>query len=121
MVIYLGHQGYPCPIPGDVKRNFAIVHTNGIHTVDLCFCGCTAEAGASHARIQLLRSRLLPGSIEAPRTAFTFDILNTFHLITLQGKTSAYDYYLSVEHKSDNVGLTDQKVRIILAVSWPRY
>jgi hypothetical protein len=120
LVIRLGHHGYPCPTPGDFKQNFSIAHTNGIHTVNLCFCGCT-EAGASHARVQLLRAGFLPGSIEAPRTAFTFDILNTFHLITLQAKTSAYDYYLSVEHKSDNIGLLDQKVCLLIAVSYPRY
>ncbi|KAF4568149.1 hypothetical protein EYR36_010158 [Pleurotus pulmonarius] len=39
-----------------------------------------------------------------PQTAFTFDVLNTFHLLTLQGKLSAYDFYLSIDHKTNNAG-----------------
>jgi hypothetical protein len=118
MVIHLGHHGSPCPTPGDFKRDFTVVHSNGIHAVNLSFCGCSAEAGASHARVQLLRAGLIPGSIEAPRTAFTFDVLNTFHLITLQGKTSAYDYYLSIEHKSDHLNVHNQKVSIFVSISY---
>ena len=110
LVLHLGHGGNPCPTPGDFKRNFTVMHSNGIHVVNISFCGCNNEIGASHSRIQLLRARLLPASIDAPRTAFSFDVLNSFHLITLQGKTSAYHYYLSIAHQTDNVGLSNQPV-----------
>ena len=39
-----------------------------------------------------------------------FNVLNTFQLITLQGKVSAFDYYYSLKHKSDNTGLSKPKV-----------
>jgi hypothetical protein len=41
-------------------------------------------------------------------------MLNSFHLLTLQGKTSAYDFYLSIARKSDNTGTVDVKVYLIL-------
>jgi hypothetical protein len=86
--------------------------TNGIHTVDVQFCGCFKSTGASHPRSQLLRIRWLPATIERPSSAFTFDVLNSFHLLTLEGKTSAYHFYWSTSHKTDNVGVCGQKVCI---------
>ncbi|GBE87436.1 hypothetical protein SCP_1101120 [Sparassis crispa] len=45
---------------------------------------------------------------EHPCTAFTFDYLNTFHLLTLQGKINLYDYYKAILWKTDNVALQKQ-------------
>jgi CxC2 like cysteine cluster associated with KDZ transposases len=108
--MHLGHQGDPCPIPGDVVENFTVVAMNGVHSIDVQFCGCYGTAGGSHSRVQLLRAGLLPPTHTRPISAFTFDVLDSFHLLTLQGKTSAYDYYLSLAHKTDNTGLLDTKV-----------
>lgn len=85
--------------------------TTGIHEVDIQFCGCYKETGASHPRFQLMRSALLPSSVERPVSAFTFDVLNTFHLITLQSMTSAYNFYLAVARKTDNLN-SGQKVSV---------
>ncbi|GBE89394.1 hypothetical protein SCP_1600550 [Sparassis crispa] len=49
--------------------------------------------------------------MECPRTAFTFDYLNTFHLLTLQGKLNLYDYYKAILRKMDNTGLEKQVYR----------
>jgi CxC2 like cysteine cluster associated with KDZ transposases len=87
-----------------------VVATTGVHEVDIQYCGCFNETGASHPRLQLLRSALLPSTVDRPSTAFTFNVLNTFHLLTLQGKTSAFDFYLAIAHKTDNLGLENQKV-----------
>jgi hypothetical protein len=108
--VHLGHNGGLCPMPGNIVENFTVVDTNGIHSVDIHFCGCYATAGGSLNRIQLLRVGLLPPTHTRPTSAFTFDVLDSFHLLTLQGKTSAYDYYLALAHKSDNTGLLDTKV-----------
>jgi hypothetical protein len=56
----------------------------------------------------------MPASLDRPKSAFTFDVLDTFQLLTLQGKTSAYDYYYSLAHKTDNTGLQNLKVFIYL-------
>jgi hypothetical protein len=116
--MYLGHGSDPCPIPGDCILDFTVVATNGLHSVDVQFCGCYGNAGGSHPRIQLLRAGLLPPTHIRPTSAFTFDVLDTFHLLTLQSKTNSYDFYLSLAHKSDNTGLLDIKVtHIVVACS----
>src|SRR5215470_7471589 len=110
MEVQLGHGGGSCPMPGDVRRDFTVVHTNGVHSLIVRFCGCGHLEDASLYRVQLLRMYWFPASLDSPRTAFTFDFLNTFHVLTLQSKISAYDYYLSVTRLSDNTGCSRQKV-----------
>ncbi|KIL55653.1 hypothetical protein M378DRAFT_17762 [Amanita muscaria Koide BX008] len=44
-----------------------------------------------------------PATFERPKTAFTFDMLDLFHKITLQGKTTLYDFYHSILHLTDNL------------------
>lgn len=79
------------------------------------FCECP---GCLHPREQLLQAAWFPASLGHPQTAFTFDVLDSFHLLTLQGKTSAFDYYYSLAHKSDNAGLSDMKVHPSLYIMY---
>lgn len=83
---------------------------NGFHLVNLQWCGCDQHLRHSHYR-QLLRSKWYPATTDRPRTAFTFDLLDTFHKLTLQGKFNLYDFYLGVLHKTDNCGRTKKIVR----------
>ena len=53
---------------------------------------------------QLLRMRWYPASFHRPKTAFTFDLLETYHKVTLQGKLNLYDFYHAIMHKTDNQG-----------------
>ena len=53
---------------------------------------------------QLLRMRWYPASFNRPKTAFTFDLLETYHKVTLQGKLNLYDFYHAIMHKTDNQG-----------------
>ncbi|KAH8103218.1 hypothetical protein DFH11DRAFT_1692670 [Phellopilus nigrolimitatus] len=69
----------------------------GHDAFDMCSCG-----EASLPFVQLLRAGLFPATIDRPRTAFTFDMLDTFHELTLQGKTNAYDFYKSTLRRTDN-------------------
>jgi CxC2 like cysteine cluster associated with KDZ transposases len=45
-----------------------------------------------------------------PRTAFTFDCMDSFHLLTLQGKTTPYDFYHALVRKSGKIGLFNAPV-----------
>ena len=45
-----------------------------------------------------------PASFSRPRTAFSFDLLETYHKLTLQGKLNLYDFYHAIMQKSDNQG-----------------
>lgn len=50
-----------------------------------------------------------PASPDRPHTAFTFDVLNTFQLLNLQGKLSVYNFYHSLVYKTDNLGISEQE------------
>lgn len=110
--VNLGHAGLPCPQPLAEIKSFTVVDLSGVHSIDLCYCGCQ---GAPERRIQLLRQGWFPASMKLPETAFTFDFLNTFHLVNLQSKTALYDFWLAILHKTDNAGTRDTNVIIITA------
>lgn len=118
LVVYLGHQGKPCPFPGRVVDNFTVVHTNGIHTVKVQLCACHGKH--LETKFQLLRCSWLPASTGDPRTAFTFVVLNSYHLLSLQGKISREDYYLSISRHTDNTGLDPPKACNHTASEYPR-
>lgn len=87
-----------------------VVHTNGIHNVAVSFCDCRNVGVAGSHRQQLLRRRWYPATHLEPQSCFTFQVLEQFHLLTLQGKLSSYDYYGALEKLTDNVGLSLAKV-----------
>jgi len=105
----MGHEGGPCPYPDHAIKDFTVVDISGIYTITLRFCACV---GAPHARDQLLAASWFPASLDRPQTAFTFDVLDTFQLLNLQGKISAFDFYYSLDHKTDNTGVCGVQVRI---------
>lgn len=98
----LGHDNGRCPFPALKSTNFEILDLSGQHTISVYFCGCF---GALHEHVQLLWTEWFPASISQPNSAFTFDMLDTFQLINLQGKLSAYNFYQSLIHKTDNLGI----------------
>lgn len=102
-ICYLGHGGDPCLIESK-PYNLTIVDANGWHRVRIGFCTCDTSTPWRERYRQLIRMRWYPASFNRPRTAFSFDLLETFHKITLQGKLNLYDFYLATMQKSDNQG-----------------
>src|SRR5580704_16592722 len=90
-VIQLGHNGDTCLCPSPICQNFTVVDTSCIHHVNLRFCECHATPGGSYHCIQLLGICWLPATCHCPTSAFTFDVLESFHMLTLQSKMSVYD------------------------------
>jgi hypothetical protein len=107
----MGHEGDPCPYPDHSIKNFTVVDVSGIHAITLRFCG---YVGALHPRNQLLAASWFPASLDRPQTAFTFDVLDTFQLLNLQGKISAFDFYYSLDHKTDNTGVRGVQVDVLI-------
>lgn len=107
--VHLGHDGDACPCPRSILEGFTVFDINGIHLAGLVFCGCV---GAPRNNIQLLRMRWFPGTVKDPHSAYTFDVLNTFHLLNLQGKLSLHDFYRALHRKCDNAGVHEYKVCI---------
>lgn len=109
MEIHLNHPHGPCPAPEVLNDPFVVMDMNGIHTLSLQYCGCSQGRHLERYQ-QLLREAWFPASFERPRTAFTFDVLDTYHKLTLQGKLNLYDFYLGILQKTDNCGRTKKVV-----------
>ncbi|KII87536.1 hypothetical protein PLICRDRAFT_113331, partial [Plicaturopsis crispa FD-325 SS-3] len=99
------HARDRCKNPHPASDTFTVVHTTGIHRVAVDYCQCADAVDAGLYRQQLLRFGWYPATHDLPGTACTFRMLEHFHLATLQGKISAYDYYGALEKLTDNTGL----------------
>jgi len=99
--IQLDHLGNRCSNPLPCHRDFRVLDSNGIHEINLDFCGCERQLPR---HIQLLRRQLFPATQANPRTCATFGLLKQFHLLNLTSKVSAYDYYRALERLTDNTG-----------------
>ncbi|KAK7024195.1 hypothetical protein VNI00_016503 [Paramarasmius palmivorus] len=110
LVIQLDHpDGSRCPLPAKGPAEFTVLDITGLHHVSLNFCGCTSSVW-SQTRVQqqrweqLLLYEWFPSTTTRPKTACTFCCLHQFHLMTLTGKITAFDYYRSLERLTDNTG-----------------
>jgi hypothetical protein len=102
-VCYLGHGGnaYPTVSP---HHQLTIINANGWHKLEVIFCKCGASDVSHQHYHQLLRMCWYPVSFNHPKTVFTFNLLDTYHKVTLQGKLNLYDFYHAIMQKSDNQG-----------------
>ncbi|KAJ7825975.1 hypothetical protein B0H14DRAFT_3088526 [Mycena olivaceomarginata] len=104
--VQFGHPpGEYCASPEAGRKGFAVLHNNGIHEVDVDFCGCEHRQRAGALDTQLLRGGWYPASEERPQTCMTFEALELFHIVTLQAKMTMYDYYRSLERLTRNDGV----------------
>ena len=115
LICNLGHNGDACP-GGSSPYDLSIIDINGLHQVRVLFCSCDANTPWDERYRQLLRMRWYPASFGRPRTAFSFDLLETYHKLTLQGKINLYDFYLGIMQKSDNQGRSKPAVCNLLYV-----
>ncbi|KAF7310254.1 CxC2 domain-containing protein [Mycena indigotica] len=102
--IQFGHRlGERCRSPRLGRADFVVIAGNGIHEVSVDFCGCEATSDPNY--LQLLKAGWYPSTTDAPRTCATFSCLDTFHYLSLHGKTTAYDYYSALESLTDGTGI----------------
>ncbi|KAF7426460.1 hypothetical protein PC9H_008829 [Pleurotus ostreatus] len=71
---------------------------SNVHSVSLDYCGCET---AKLPIIQLLRHRLFPATSVAPRSAATFAALDHFHMLSLEGKLSAFEFWRALARTTD--------------------
>ncbi|TFK81526.1 hypothetical protein K466DRAFT_501978 [Polyporus arcularius HHB13444] len=103
--IQLGHaDGSACSNPIAGRKDFCAIDINGRHNLHINFCGCDHAADAGNLVQQLMRFDLYPATHVEPNTAFTFRMLEHYHIQSLQGKISMFDYYQSLERLTDNTG-----------------
>ena len=118
---YIGHHHTPCPSPDSSFRKIIVIDLSGAHRINVQFCACVRGPGCVEPYRQLLRMRWYPASLDRPRTAFTFDLLDAYHKITLQGKLNLYDFYTAVLQRSDNCGRKRLLVSRSVIPSFPVY
>ncbi|RDX44819.1 hypothetical protein OH76DRAFT_1538089, partial [Lentinus brumalis] len=108
--VQLGHPiGEKCYNPVAAHAdNFVLLDNHGIHELGVDFCGCER---ATSFTTQLLRNRWFPATTTEPKTAATFRVLETFHLLSAQSKVSAFEFYTSLARRSDNTGTRKAKDR----------
>jgi len=110
-----------CPCPAAGPADFILFDCIGIHHINIDFCDCVGTAVPR--RVQFMRAGWFPASTKQPKTCFSFDMLDLFHKLTLQGKLTLYDFYLSVLHISDNLQLEKAVVsaisyRVFIELTW---
>jgi len=71
------------------RSNLIIVSSTGIFKRSVRWCRCTKPL---EPYIQLLRAKLFPASFIHPGTAFTFEVLDHFHIDALECKTAAMNF-----------------------------
>jgi hypothetical protein len=104
--IQFGHpDGTPCSVRNASNNAFTVVDVTGVHRVAVDFCLCENSSATGDYAQQILKQEWFPATHLYPRTAFTFRLMELFHLLSLQGKMSMYDFYLSIKRVTDNVGL----------------
>ncbi|KAJ3751974.1 hypothetical protein EV360DRAFT_75765 [Lentinula raphanica] len=69
------------------------------------YCSCPNQFVAGEWWQQLLRRRWFPATHIEPQTAATYQVMNMFHVLTLQGKVTTYDFYAGLEKMTDNAAL----------------
>ncbi|KAJ7434219.1 hypothetical protein B0H11DRAFT_2258641 [Mycena galericulata] len=110
--VQLGHSRFStCGSPRPGHQDFTVLNWNGIHNVAVDFCGCANSHLAGLPRQQLLRMSWYPSTHAEPQTAATFRVLEMFHIMTLQGKVTTYDFYSGLEKLTDNTGMLKMKDR----------
>ncbi len=109
-VLQLGHNTRVCPMMQDATRMLTVTDLTGIHIVNVRWCECRDSPGGASRRVQLMRMRWFPTTSERPNSVVTFDMLQFFHLLTLQAKTTFYDFYETLAKRIDNAGLRHHPV-----------
>ena len=106
LIVQLGHPPDElCGNPGKAPDNFMVLDVNGWHSVKLQYCQCRMSAAAGDRVQQLLRFELFPATVNEPSTCATIRLLETYHALTLQAKTTVYDFYITLNNLTDNTGV----------------
>ena len=96
-ILHLGHKGLRCPSlgeqenpqRGDSMPTLTVMDIGCIHIHTVSWCKCP---DAATKPIQLLRMGLYPGSSHSPQTAFTFRLLDYYHMDSMECNTTSQSF-----------------------------
>jgi CxC2 like cysteine cluster associated with KDZ transposases len=72
------------------KPIMTVVDRSGVHEIGISWCCCPE---APERDMQLMMAGLFPATFHNPKTAFTFRVLEDFHLDNLECKTTPSQYF----------------------------
>lgn len=106
--LHLGHEGAPCPAVQTAGteedrhgKEMTIAHLNGLHVLRVVRCMCRGARSSEQGILrQLMRARLFPGTLTKPTTAYTLELMEHWHLESLQSKKSTWDYWQALCQKT---------------------
>lgn len=98
MSVTLGHSGGPCPAPIGHISDFVVLHTNGVHVLDVSFCGC--KGGVDYRNL-VLGFSWWPATPIHPHTAVTFSLLRFAHSMNCNGKLPTWDLWRSLSELTE--------------------
>ena len=67
-----------------------VVDRSGIHKISISWCCCRE---APECDMQLMMAGLFPATFRNPKTVFTFQVLEDFHLDNLECKTTPSQFF----------------------------
>ncbi|KAG6848454.1 hypothetical protein H0H93_016828 [Arthromyces matolae] len=101
--VQLGHPfGHPCGNPHPGRKDFIVIHTNGLHNISINYCAC--EHATSYA-VQLLRHGWYPSTSDRPATVASMAVLRHFQMLSFESKASSYEFYNTLVRLTDNTGM----------------
>ncbi|KZV98477.1 hypothetical protein EXIGLDRAFT_606932 [Exidia glandulosa HHB12029] len=107
VTVHLGHDGDRCPKVAEQDAvSMSIGDVTEIHAARVYRCNCAAT-GEDPTPLweQLLLARLFPATFSesSTRSAYTFRLMEHWHLDIMQGKKLVYDYWLSLQRRTNVV------------------
>jgi hypothetical protein len=94
-------------------RTLILVDRTGVHRHHVRWCHCESSVGQEW---QLFNMGLFPSTFKKPQTAFTFDVLDYFHIDSMECKTSANNFFTKLRRLTSNA--FPDTVPVILSVWW---
>jgi hypothetical protein len=83
------HLGFGSSRPGQVGKDddpvITVIDRSGVHEIGVRWCCCP---DAAERDMQMMAAGLFPATFKNPKTAFTFRVLEEFHLDNLECKTT---------------------------------
>lgn len=108
------HGDY-CVLDRKIHKDFVVLHTNGIHRVNIDYCGCSTNADTEKLDFyqQLLCAEWYPVTVLHPQMCAMFELMKLFHLLNLKGKLSTFHFYKSIRYCTENVGVETVPLSIL--------
>lgn len=104
--LHLLHEdGSSCTSNG-IHRTLQVLHINGLHQINYYQCGCKISSLTRNTAStkQLIANRLFPATNKDPSYAFTFQVMNLYNQINLEG-------YVNIKQFCDaTIGLTPESL-----------